>query len=200
MFRSLIAIVVAALSLTGCAGLRLVDTDVRSYASAPLVPAGARYRFERLPSQQANSAQQSRLETLTQQALARVGLQRHDAAATHSVLVSAGLRVDPYAPWDLPYNGWSPSWNLGWGIGGGRGGASFLLGFGGRGALPYYSRELSLVMRHLGTGQVVFETHAAHAGRWADNEAVWPAMVEAALSGFPNPPPGVRRVNIEIPR
>lgn len=200
MFRSLIAIVFAAVALTGCAGLRLVDTDVRSFASEPLVPVGARYRFERLPSQQVNPAQQSRLETLAQQALARVGLQRDDAAATHSVLVSADLRVDPYAPWDLPYNVWSPAWNLGWGIGGGRGGSSFLLGFGGRGALPWYSRELRLVMRHLGSGQVVFETQAFHDGRWADGEAVWPAMFDAALSGFPNPPPGARRVNIEIPR
>ena len=33
-----------------------------------------------------------------------------------------------------------------------------------------------------------------------DDAAVLPAMFEAALSGFPNPPTGVRRIDIEIPR
>jgi len=46
----------------------------------------------------------------------------------------------------------------------------------------------------------VFESRANHDGRWSDDLAVVPAMFEAALRGFPNPPQGVRRVDIEIAR
>ena len=65
---------------------------------------------------------------------------------------------------------------------------------------PYYRREIHLTLRRVGDGQVVFETRAQHDGRWPDDEAVLPAMFQAALAGFPNPPSGRRRVNVEIPR
>jgi hypothetical protein len=29
---------------------------------------------------------------------------------------------------------------------------------------------------------------------------VLPAMLDSALRGFPQPPPGTRRINVEIPR
>ncbi len=203
MFRSLIAIIFAALWLTGCSGMRLVDTDVRSYASPPGVPVGASYRFERLPSQQANTAQQSQLEAIAQQALGKVGLQRNDREANYSVQVAASVRIDPYSPWDRPTTGWGLGWNLGFGVGNG----NVMLGGGGRlgpgfglGDMPYYWRQLSLIIRHLPTAQVVYETHAAHDGRWTDSAAVLAAMLDAALKDFPNPPPGVRRINLEIPR
>ena len=41
---------------------------------------------------------------------------------------------------------------------------------------------------------------AAHDGRWNSSPALWTAMLDAALQGFPAPPAGVRQVNIEIPR
>jgi hypothetical protein len=205
MFRSLIAIVFAAFWLTGCGGMRLVEADVRSYATQPLVPVGASYRFERLPSQQGDVAQQTRLEAMAQPALAKAGLQRNDVAASYSVQVSASMKVDPYSPWDRPSPGWGPGWNFGFGIQSGNvliaGNSPFmgLPGFDMAGA-PYYWRQVNLIIRNLGTHQVVYETHAAHDGRWADSEAVLPAMLEAALKDFPNPPPGVRRINMEIPR
>jgi len=46
----------------------------------------------------------------------------------------------------------------------------------------------------------VFETRATHDGPWADSAQILPAMLAAALQGFPHPPAGVRRVDIEIPR
>ncbi len=205
MFRSLLAVVFVAMGLAGCGTVRLVDTDVRSYATPSGVPLGASYRFERLPSQQANAAQQTRLEAMAQQALAKVGLRRHDTAASYSVQVSVGMKVDPYSPWDRPAISGGAGWNLGVGIHTGNvliaGGGPVLgmPGFG-LGEQPYYWRQISLVIRHLGTNQVVYETHAAHDGRWADSAAVLPAMLDAALTGFPNPPAGVRRINIEIPR
>lgn len=204
MLRALIAILFIAFGLTGCGTMRLVENDVRSYATPPLVPVGARYRFERLPSQQANAAQQGRLEAMAQQALAKVGLQRDDAGASYSVQVSAGMKVDPYSPWDRPYDGWAPGWNFGFGFGlhSGHmmiGGSHLMPGFG-MPDRPYYWRQVSLIIRNVSTHQVVYETHAAHDGYWSDSEALLPAMLDAALKDFPAAPPGVRRVNIEIPR
>jgi hypothetical protein len=191
MFRSLIMVLLASLWLSGCGGMRLVDSEVRSFASAPPVPAGARYRFERLPSQQADAAAQAQLEALAQQALAKVGLQHDEAAPSYSVQVTFGLRVDRYSPWLPPENGWGPGWNPAWGR---RGSFAMMM------EPPYYWRQLSLILRDLHTQQLVYETHAAHDGPWADTAALLPAMLDAALQGFPNPPPGPRRITIEIPR
>ena len=55
-------------------------------------------------------------------------------------------------------------------------------------------------MRDLTTQKVVFETRAVHDGVWSDGLAVLPAMLDSALLGFPQPPAGVRRINVEIPR
>lgn len=200
MYKALAAIIFIAIGLTGCGTVRLVDTEVRSFATPPPVPNGALYRFERLPSQQADAAAQTRLEALAEQALAQVGLQRQDALAIYSVQVAYGLKIDARAPWEQPEPGFGMGWNLGWGS---RGGALMLGGqapFGHLATSPYYWRQVSLIIRSLATQQVVFESHAAHDGRWSDTAAILPAMLEAALRGFPNPPQGVRRINIEIPR
>src|SRR5665811_1172470 len=150
MFRSVIAIFFAALWLTGCSTTRLVDTDVRSYATPPLVPVGARYRFERLPSQQdqADTAEQTQLEAIVQPVLAKAGLQRDDAAAGYSVQISVDVKVDPYAPWDQSSIGWWPGFNFGRGVHGGnvwfvnhhsfRGWSGF-----GMSELPYYWYQVS---------------------------------------------------------
>src|SRR5450830_1147111 len=78
MFRPFIAICFVTLGLVGCGSMRLVDTDVHSFTTAPLLSAGASYRFERLPSQQAqvDGAEQNKLEAMVQPALAKVGMQR----------------------------------------------------------------------------------------------------------------------------
>lgn len=190
MFRVLILVLWAALWLSGCAGMRLVDSEVHSFTSAPSVPAGARYRFERLPSQQADAAPQAQLEAMAQQALAKVGLQRDEAAASYSVQVSFGMRVDRHSPWQPSDNGWGPGWNPGWGR---QGSFPFM-------EPPYYWRQVGLMLRDLRTQKIVYETHAAHDGPWADTAAVLPAMLDAALQDFPTPPPGLRRITIEIPR
>ena len=63
-----------------------------------------------------------------------------------------------------------------------------------------YRREVGLILREAASGKVAYETHAMHEGLWSDNTAIFGAMFDAALSGFPVPPQGPRRVNIEIPR
>lgn len=194
------AILLIVFGLTGCSSMRLVDSQVSSFAPRT-VPAGASYRFERLPSQQAQEAAQQQLEAMTELALAKVGLQRGDANAPFSVQVSATQRQQTYA---VDHGGFG--WSLGWMGGSGGGGSGLVLGmrhgvlFPGLDARVNIWREVSLILRESASQTVVFESKASHDGPWSDSGAVFPAMLDAALQGFPNPPAGTRQVNIEIPR
>ena len=197
-WAALLALATLAALLAGCAGMRIVDTEVRAFSANQGVALPASYRFERLPSQQANGDLQDRLEAIAQAALAQVGMRRDDAAARYSVLIELQIARDPRAPWDDP-----PFW------GGFYHRDMVLLPSGAvvhvpmvamQVDMPYYRREVHLLVRRLSDGMPVFESRANHDGRWRDDDAVLPAMFEAALSGFPNPPAGLRRIDIEIPR
>ena len=190
-----------ALSLlgTGCSSIRLVDSEVNSFARwTPAPPArGATYRFERLPSQQSQQSgelPQEQIEAMARSALDKVGLVNNPAAAAFNVQIGASTSYAQRYPYDS-YGG--PGVSLGAGSGGGFLGLSFPLM---RHDPPLYKREVSVVMRDARSNAVVYETRAAHSGVWGDASAVLPAMFDAALRGFPAPPPGPRRVDIEIPR
>ncbi len=198
----LTGLILAAGLLSGCASMRIVDSDVVSVVAAPagMNLQGAKYRFERLPSQ-ANNPEAGLAEQQAQAAMAAVGLVRDDANAQLSVLVGfAGTQYLADA-WGrpLPPGAWSPyygSISMGRGIGPNVG-----LGMGMRFPPPtQYRREVSLIMRDLKSAQVVYETRATHDGPWADSTQVFATLFQAALANFPNPPAGLRRVNIEIPR
>ena len=177
--------------------MRLVDSQVSSFAPAP-VAVGTSYRFDRLPSQQANAPAQEWLETMTEVALAQVGLQRADKPAALIAQVQLTQRVESAAI-DGPAFGWQLGWRMGHhgGIGLGMGSGRLFPGLDDR---PNYWRELRLTLRDQATQKVVFESRASHDGPWSDSSAIVPAMLEAALLGFPNPPAGERRVSIEIAR
>ncbi|MBC7394360.1 MAG: hypothetical protein H7340_13600 [Variovorax sp.] len=66
-------------------------------------------------------------------------------------------------------------------------------------ANSWYVREVSIVLRELASGQVVYETHASNDGPYNRSAAILSVMFEAALQGFPNPPAGERRVDIALP-
>ena len=179
--------------LAGCAGPRLIDTQVNSFAPQ-VIRTGTPYQFERLPSQMANPMGQAKLEKLAEHALAKVGLRRQNGAPLNLV-VSAVQRQDS----TQNQGGVHMGWGLGWAFGNGA------LSVGSRGPLfpgldsqPTYWRQVSLIMRNT-AGVVVFESHASHEGIWSDSDAILAALLDAALQGFPAPPAGVRRVNIEIP-
>lgn len=196
LLKLLGAVVVAASLLSGCATSYLLDNSVQSFSSLTAVPAAATYRFERLPLQQAPGQEQ--LEAMADVALHRAGLQRDDANARYTVQI--GARLQPVlSPWADPWAGWG--WG-GWGAWGGHGmhHGGFGVGFGGpfRMESPWYHREVSVIVREIATGKVVFETHASNDGPWLDNGEVFPAMFQAAMFGFPNPPPGPRRVDIQV--
>lgn len=186
--------------LTGCASMRIIDSDVVSVAAVPpgMSLQGAKYRFERLPSQ-VNNPEAGLAEQQAQAAMAAVGLVRDDAGAQLSVLVGFAGTQYLADPWGRPLPpGWTPYGNvyIGNGVG-----SHIGLGIGMRFPPPtHYHREVSLIMRDLKTGQVVYETRAVHDGPWRDNTTIFATLFQAALANFPNPPTGLRRVNIELPR
>lgn len=187
--RLFAAVLGAAILLSGCAGGYLLDSQVQSFSSLTALPSPATYRFERLPSQ-VQDPNQPAIEAMADPALHKAGLRRDDAAPRYSVQVSGNAQrvLSPYAdPWDH------------WGFGFGGRGVGF--GFGrpfGRMESPWFQRQVSVIVRELSSNKVVFESHATNDGPWLDNRSVLPIMFEAALQGFPNPPPGPRRVDIHV--
>ncbi len=200
-----LALAALALSwLSGCASMRLIDSDVVSVAAVPtgMNLQGAKYRFERLPSQ-VNNPEAGLAEQQAQAAMTAVGLIRDDAGASLSVMV--GFSGSQYLadPWGRPIvPGWTPYGNVAIGSGLGSGFGSHIgLGVGMRFPPPtHFRREVSVVMRDLKSGQVVYETRASHTGPWSDSVPIFGTLFQAALANFPNPPAGLRRVNIELPR
>ena len=199
------AVAALALSwLTGCASMRLIDSDVVSVAAAPpgMSLQGAKYRFERLPSQ-VHNPEAGLAEQQAQAAMTAVGLVRDDAAASLSVMVGFSGTQYQADPWGRPLGpGWTPYGSIAVGSGFGRNFGSHVgLGVGMRFPPPtQYRREVSVVMRDLKSGQVVYETRASHAGPWSDSVPIFATLFQAALANFPNPPAGPHRVNIELPR
>ena len=195
-----ILVLAAVVLLTACSTVRLVDSDVNTFPTQAVssVTVPATYRFERLPSQQAEGRARDALETLAQPELAKVGLQRDDNTPQYSVQLNVHAIRDPRAPWDEPnnINGYGvpyPTY--------GRFGTIWQTpAYGYMFDIPYYRREVHVVVRRIADNRVVFESRANHDGRWRDDRNVLPAMFQAALQGFPNSAAGLRRVVVEIPR
>lgn len=190
--------------LSGCAGMRLVDSDVLSVAAVPpgMRLQGAKYRFERLPSQ-AHNPEVGLAEQQAEAAMTAVGLVRDDAHAQISVWVSLSSTQYAVDPWGRPLPlGWTPYGEVFMGRGTGpRSGLGLGMGMGMRfPPITHYQREAGLIMRDLSTGQVVYETRATHTGPWHDSATIFNTLFQAALANFPDPPAGLRRVNIELPR
>ncbi len=179
----------AALSLSACAVGYLLDNEVQTFSGLTALPAEPTYRFERLPSHL--EATQAQMEAMAEGALAKVGLRRDDANARLSVLISGQVqRV--LSPWAQSWGGWA---GVGWGY------RSARIGLGmpfGRMESPWYQRDVSIIIRELPSHRVVYETRATNAGPWMDSGTVFPVIFDAAMEGFPAPPPGPRRVDIRV--
>ncbi len=208
---SVLLSVAAVAQLTGCASVRLIDSEVTAFSTLAAVPAASTYRFERLPSQQVEPQRTDQLEAIAQAALTKVGLLRvGDApaspAARYSVQMGINVQRSDLAVWD----DWGPRFGgyvgVGSGpylVGRGRGHGAVVGSFGFGFPYPYfpppsYVREVSLVLRDTASNQVVYETRAKHESPWADSLNILPAMFDAALQGFPAPPAGPRQVGIEL--
>ena len=182
-----IHVAVAALALallSGCASMRLVDSDVVSVAAVPpgMNLQGAKYRFERLPSQQARAQQQDTLEAAARPALEAAGFKPAPAGAEPQVLVQVGARVTrtDRSPWDDPlwWRGSYGTWRYGPWIG-----PSWRLG--PRMDSPRYDREVAVLLRDRASGKPVYEARASSDGYSNGGAQVLAAMFAAALKDFP---------------
>lgn len=186
----LLAALLLALSLAGCALPRRIDSDVQSFASPPVPAPGTSYQFERLPSQ--TGAGQDTVEALAAQALARVGLVRAAAGAPAALTVQLGVQISP-----LPNpNALRPGPFFG--------GDHHLPGHPVPGlwlnlGSPWYRHAVQLVLRESGSARVAYETRASFDGPWADSLQLLPVIFDAALEGYPHPPAGPRKVITELP-
>lgn len=183
--RLFAAIFIAIFALTGCALPRVVDNEVRAFSRLPAIVAPATYRIDRLMSQQASDGAQAVYEQMLVAALLRAGLRPDEQSPAYEVQFAVREQKLDRTIWDDPlrlvYRRPGGGWNV----------------FGGM-PLSYYLREVNILLRDLGTGQVVFETRAYHEGRWPDSLKVLPAMFQAALADFPQPPAGSRTVDVAI--
>ena len=206
MWWTRIALLFIAICLTGCSTTRLIDSDVRSLSGFKSSPISG-YKFERTLLQQAPDqiANQQAIEAMAEAALAKVGVRRDDPRPGYSVQVSARVRQDWRVSAADPVGLGGLQIGLGIGVGAirTRGNWGGNIGIGGFGfpmhQVRLYIREVSLMMRDLSTNQVVYETSASNESLWADDNNILPILFEAAVSGFPTPPIGLRRVNIELP-
>ncbi len=185
-----LAAVATALSLSACAMHRMIDSEVESFVGPSGAFSGASYRFERLPSQQVQSAGQDRIEALAEAALGRAGLVRNDAHPRYSVQVE--VKVVQYQPAPRRQHPF---------------GGPFIAADGSPFypppllvlEPPWYSHTVHLLMRDTATAQVAYESTASFDGPWSDSANLLPAILEAALHDYPNPPLGVRKVVVDLP-
>ena len=183
--RSLLVLPLAALLLAACAS-GPPQATVQVYTPPVQLAAGATYRHERLLSQAAQP-RQAELEAMADGLLSQAGLRRDDASPRLSLQVSSSQDQ----PIGGPYWGGGPS--VGVGISGGSGGGGGIViglgfpigGFGGGAS----TQRVDVVLRNLGNGQVLYQSQAS--GASGANPV---ALLQAALSGFPNAAPGTRQV------
>lgn len=181
---------IAALLLGGCALPRMIDSEVESFVGTPAAVTGAAYRFERLPSQQAQGATQDQTEALAEAALGRAGLVRDDAHARYSVQVEVKVLQFQPAPRRQPH------------VGGPFVTANGTLYYPAPLLVlepPWYSHTVHFLMRDIASAQIAYETSARFDGPWSDSTKLLPAIMDAALRDYPNPPQGLHKVVIELP-
>ena len=184
-----------ALTLSGCAALRSVSTEVSSFGEWPAERQAGTYAFERLPSQQAQAAETELLENAARPALERAGFKPAAEGQMPDVLVQVGARDSRTisSPWDDPiwwrggfgywrHGPWlAPRWNL-----------SMRYDF------PRYESQVALLLRDRASGKPLYETRAsAETGSRAGPD-LYSALFQASLMDFPRLGMNPRRVVVEV--
>jgi Domain of unknown function (DUF4136) len=199
--RALLAMLVAAATLAGCAALNTITSDVTTFSEWPADRQPGRYAFERLPSQKADATRTAALESAAAKALEKAGFTAAADAAQADVIVQIGARISrtEISPWDDPlwwrWGGgyWrSPSWRRG-------PRSAFYGGFSSDWYSSRYERNVAMLLRDRASNTPLFETHAQTEGTTGGDAVLLGAMFEAALQGFPakeaqNP----RRVSVSL--
>jgi hypothetical protein len=203
MLIRIFSLLLFAAVLGGCAATRL-DADVRTVGAWPAGRAPGSFAFERLPSQQAQAADQDKLEASALPALFQAGFkpaQREPA----DVLVQVAARTGQGQWWAYPDPFYGPfgggvglyagrGRGAGWGYGGGWG-----WGYPGPWGYTYFVYEVSLLILDARSHQALYETRAQSDGAWPD-EGSWAALFAAALKDFPYAAVSPRRVTIDLPK
>lgn len=196
--RSLLAGAAALATLGGCATTGKLAVDVSSQGSWATSRKPGSYAIERLPSQQANAAEQDRIEAAALQAIEAAGFTRAASPEQAEVLIQVGARVfevvrrDPFAS--------SFYWRNDWWFYGPR--RPFFYGppygYGHAADFPDYQREAGILIRDRASQQIVYETRATYLGRWS-SDSLLPALFEAAMKDFPMPALNPRTVVVTLP-
>jgi hypothetical protein len=156
----------------------------------------SRFSFERLPSQK-DARNQDALEAMAATALDKKGLKQSAIDPAYRVQLnfqSELLARDP-RPAGYPVS-------VGFGIGFGHYDYRDRYGSSSFGVVmqpTWYRNSVHLVLRESTSSRVAYETTASFDGPWSDAGNLFPAVLDAALDGFPNPPSGPRKVVIELP-
>ena len=214
-YSSLTLASVLALSalLTGCATTSQIDSEVTSFigpAAAGAVGGGtvanaattSTFRFDRLPSQQKDGAQASKLEAWALPALEKAGFKQSDFNAQFNVQLSAYSMEEPRGPdyqwarYHYFYSGYDRVVLY----------RGRLISFGPAFYAPGQWADarnvisgLSVVVRSAATGQVVYETSAVNEQHWFDAGRVFPALALAAMDSYPAASAGKRKVSVTVP-
>ena len=215
MWKSITAlagILVMALMLGGCAGLKQLNNDVSTYSQWPAERKPATYAYERLPSQLRNPEQMQLLEDSAAPALQQAGFSPATDPNAADVVVTLGARVTGYQTYDDPF--WwhgglwpyryygRPYWRYGYGYGHGYGypwgwGSPWGWGYPYYGT-PVYEREVAMLIRDRKSGQVLYEVRVTNEGYSPSIQTLLLAMFEAGLKDFPHGGPNPRRVVTQI--
>ncbi|TAN11458.1 MAG: hypothetical protein EPN34_07310 [Burkholderiaceae bacterium] len=198
--------VLSALALAGCAaGPEIVVARARAGAAPPsdaTVLQAARYRFVPGPAV-AGQPTPAQLEPLAQVALSTVGAVRDDTHPNVSVEVTATVRRGEYDNrngWGLPPAYWGADHYLGFGedVGDGWVGNDGHALLGGSDLIPVWDSTVTLTLRDLATGKIVYRTSARHRGTMGASNALLGTLFLAALQGYPNPPHSLRRIVLPL--
>lgn len=194
--------VVLGASLSGCASVNTVASEVASFGAWPEGRAAGAFAFDRLPSQAADPKAQAALESAAQTALESAGFSLAASQAQPEFLVQIGARISrsERSPWDDPlwWRGPWGSWRFGpyppgpWPM--------WPPGYGPlmRGDLPRYQREVAVLIRERSSGQPLFEARAVNDGSTPGGMALIAAMFAAAMKDFPLVQPTPRRVTAPL--
>lgn len=198
---------------TGCASTSKLNIEVTSFIGPAASEADTQgtvanvavintFRFDRLPSQQKDDVQASKIEAWSLPALEKAGFKQGDANAQFNVQLSAYSIQEPRGPdyhWARYHYSYS-SYNR---VALYRGRLMSLGPVLHFPVLPVDARNfvsgLSVVVRSAATGQVVYETSAVNQQRWFDAGRVFPALALAAMDGYPAASPDKRKVSVAVP-
>ena len=192
MTRTL-SLLIAAVTLSGCASLNSLTSEVSSYSQWPADRKPGSYAFERLPSQQTRPQQQQLLEDSARPALEAAGFTPAADTKDSEYIVQLGARVNATEQYfDDPFwwrgGLYSHRFSRPW--------PYYGIGFG----IPSttYEREVALLIRDRKSGQPLYETRASNDGGSPSIQSLLPAMYEAAMKDFPAGSVTPRQVTTEI--